>query len=134
MKFTIFAILLFFSVSGSAQDSSWKKTIDSNSIRVHRDPRLDLLMKKQAQINEETSREGRKTAKGFRLMIINTNNRDEAIAAKSKIYTFFPELKAYLFYQSPYFRLKVGNFIERKDAESYQKKLNIYCPKGVFIM
>jgi hypothetical protein len=67
-------------------------------------------------------------------MIINTNNRDEAIAAKSKIYTYFPELKAYLFYQSPYFRLKVGNFTERKDAESYQKRLNIYFPKGVFIM
>jgi len=43
-------------------------------------------------------------------------------------------LKAYLLYQSPYFKLKVGNFKDRKDAESYQKRLNIYFPKGVYIM
>ncbi|HRF17161.1 MAG TPA: SPOR domain-containing protein, partial [Chitinophagaceae bacterium] len=90
--------------------------------------------KKQATINEVTSRDGRRTDKGFRLMIISTNNRDEAIAAKTKVYTYFPELKAYLWYQSPYFRVKAGNFKDRKDAEAYQKRLNVYFPKGVFIM
>ena len=92
------------------------------------------MVKKQAQINEETSRNSRRTAKGFRLMIISTTNRDEAISAKTRIYTYFPELKAYMWYQSPYFRLKVGNFKEKEDAEAYQKRLNIYFPKGVFIM
>jgi len=118
----------------NGQDTTVLKPVDSNSVVVHKDPRLDMLVKKQAQINEETSRDARKAGKGYRLMIVNTNNRDEAIAAKAKIYTYFPELKAYLFYQSPYFKLKVGNFKERKDAEAYQKRLNIYFPKGVFIM
>ena len=67
-------------------------------------------------------------------MVITTNKRDEAIAAKTRIYTYFPELKAYMWHQSPYYKLKVGNFRERKEAEDYQKKLNIYFPKGVFIM
>ena len=67
-------------------------------------------------------------------MIISTNNRDEAMAAKTKVYTFFPELKAYMWYQSPYFRLKAGNFKDRNEAEVYQQKLNVYFPKGVFIM
>ena len=67
-------------------------------------------------------------------MIISTNNRDEAIAAKTKVYTYFPELKAYLMHQSPYFKLKVGNFKDRKEAEEYQKELNTLFPKGVFIM
>ena len=111
-----------------------EKTVDSNTVIVHKDSRIDLLVKKQAQINEVTSRDARRNSKGFRLMIINTNKRDEAIAAKTKVYTYFPELKAYLQYQSPYFKLKVGNFKERKDAEAYQKRLNIYFPKGVFIM
>ena len=93
-----------------------------------------MLVKKQADINEFTSRDARRNAKGYRLMIINTNKRDEAIAAKTKVYTYFPELKAYLLYQSPYFKLKVGNFKERKEAEDYQRQLNVYFPKGVFIM
>lgn len=124
---------LAFSISSLAQDSTIT-TLDTNSVKVHKDPRLDLLVKKQAQINEETTREGRRTDKGFRLMIISTNSRDEAIAAKTKIYTYFPELKAYLWHQSPYYKLKAGNFKDRKDAEAYRKRLNVYFPKGVFIM
>ena len=93
-----------------------------------------MLVKKQIQINEETSRDSRRVAKGYRLMVITTNSRDEAIAAKTKVYTYFPELKAYMWHQSPYYKLKVGNFKERKEAEDYQKKLNFYFPKGVFIM
>lgn len=107
---------------------------DSTTVIVHKDPRLDVLVKKQATINEVTSRDGRRTDKGFRLMVISTNSREEAIAAKTKIYTFFPELKAYLWHQSPYYKVKAGNFKDRKDAEAYQKRLNTYFPKGVFIM
>lgn len=134
MKSILFVSVLFFSASLFAQDSAWKRPDDSNKVIVHKDPRLDLLVKKQVQINEESSRNSRKTAPGYRLMVISTNDRNEAIAAKTKIYSYFPELKAYLWYQSPYFRLKVGNFEDRKDAEAYQKRLNIYFPNGVFIM
>ena len=65
---------------------------------------------------------------------LDASNRDEAIAAKTKIYTYFPELKAYLWHQSPYYKLKAGNFKDRKEAEEYQLKLRDYFPKGVFIM
>lgn len=134
MKF-LFTIAGFLLTNACfAQDTAWKKPADSNSVVVHKDPRIDLLVKKQAQINEETSRAGRRTDKGFRLMIISTNNRDEALAAKTKVYTYFPELKAYLWHQSPYYKVKAGNFKDRKEAEAYQKRLNVYFPKGVFIM
>ena len=109
-------------------------TSDTSSVVIHKDSRIDLLVKKQAEINEETTRNARRVAKGFRLLVVNTNKRDEAISAKAKLYQYFPELKSYLLYQSPYFKLKAGNFKERKDAESYQKKLNAFFPSGVFIM
>ena len=130
--FLLFSFLL--TLSAGAQTDTATRNIDSSSVVVHKDPRVDLLVKKQAQINEVTSRDARRTDKGYRLMIISTNSRDEAIAAKTKIYTYFPELKAYLWYQSPYFRVKAGNFRDRKDAEAYQKRIGTYFPKGVFIM
>lgn len=108
--------------------------VDSKTVVVHKDPRIELLMAKQAQINEATSRDSRKAGKGFRLMIISTSNREEAIAAKTTVYTYFPELKAYLWHQSPYYKVKAGNFKDRKEAEVYQQRLNAYFPKGVFIM
>jgi len=107
---------------------------DSTSVVIHKDPRIDLLIKKQVEINEETTRDARKVGRGFRLLVINTNKRDEAINAKTKLYQYFPELKSYLLYQSPYYKLKAGNFKERKDAEAYQKKLTPFFPKGVFVM
>jgi len=141
MKKIFFFAFLFLSINSIAQyhsrpleDSSYKKSIDTNFVVVHKDPRIDLLIKKQIQINEETSRDARRIGKGFRLLVINTSKRDEAVAAKTKVYSNFPELKAYLIYQSPYFKLKVGNFKERKEAEEYQKKFTNIFPKGVFIM
>jgi hypothetical protein len=134
MKILLTGLFLFFSFYSFSQDTLDKVTLDTNTVQVHKDARIDLLVKKQASINETTSRDNRRTDKGYRLMIISTNNRDEALAAKTKIYTFFPELKAYLWYQSPYFRVKAGNFKDRKDAESYQQRMNNYFPKGVFIM
>lgn len=128
--------LLFIIMFGLAGFSLEAQDVvnDSSSVVIHKDPRLDLLVKKQVEINEITTREARKTAKGFRLLVINTNKRDEAISAKTRLYQYFPELKSYLYYQTPYFKLKAGNFKEKKDAESYQKKLNAVFPKGVFIM
>ena len=119
--------------TGTAQDIN-EQVDTSGLVVVHKDPRLDLLVNKQIQINEETSRLARRTMRGYRLMVINTNKRDEAIAAKTQVYTYFPELKAYLQYQSPFFKLKAGNFKTRDEAEEYRKRLNIYFPKGVFIM
>ena len=72
--------------------------------------------------------------RGYRLLVINTNKRNEAIDAKTKIYTYFPDLKAYLIYQTPYFKLKAGNFRTRDEAERYRKNLNSVFPKGVYII
>ena len=134
MMKTLLIALLFISMHSFGQDTIPVKQPGTNSITIHKDPRIDLLVKKQAQINEETSRESRRTGKGYRLLVINTNKRDEAVAAKTKVYTFFPELRSYLIYQSPFYKLKVGNFKERKEAEEYLQRLKKYFPQGVFIM
>jgi hypothetical protein len=129
MKRVLFLAVLFITANTFAQNAS-----DSGSVVVHKDPRVKLLVNKQSQVNEVTTRDARKSGKGYRLLVIKTNNRDEALAAKTKVYTFFPELKAYLWHQSPYYNVKAGNFRDRKEAEAYQKKMNVYFPKGVFIM
>ena len=134
MKFILSISVLIISTGTFAQVDKTARKPDSITVIVHKDTRLDLLVKKQAVINEATSRDGRRTDKGFRLLIISTNNREEAFAAKTKVLTHFPDLKAYMWYQSPYFRVKAGNFKDRKDAESYQRRMNTYFPRGVFIM
>ncbi len=131
MKQTLLLLSLFFTISSFAQDTA---LFDGPTVIVHKDPRVDALVKKQASINSAFKKAAGRTMKGYRLMIINTNSRDEAIAAKTKIYTHFPDQKAYLTYQAPFFKLKAGNYQTREDAKKYQDLMKILFPKGVFIM
>jgi hypothetical protein len=130
MKPLLLVCLVTVAIASQAQTT----VSDTSSIVVHKDPRTDLLLKKQGEAYAAIRKANARTAKGFRLLVANTNKRDEAIAAKTKVYTNFPELKAYLTYQSPYFKLKVGNFKTREEAKQYQEYLSAFFPKGVFIM
>ncbi len=126
MRGVIFLMFLFLFNAVSAQDSS--------TVVVHKDPRIDQLVKKQIEVNEFTTREARRFVQGFRILIISTNDRIKVNNAKIKVYQNFPELKAYLLYQSPYYKLKAGNFKDQKEAEAYLKKIQVYFPTGVYII
>jgi hypothetical protein len=126
---TLLVLLSFFLFS-----TGFAQTDSGAGVVIHKDPRVDLLVKKQASINIISKKSIGRTMKGYRLMVLNTNKREDAIAAKTKVYTYFPELKAYLVYQAPFFRLKAGNFQTRADAEKYRKDMNPLFPKGVFIV
>lgn len=129
-RFCCFLFLLIFCL----QHISFAQKNNKDSSIVHKDVRIDQLIKKQVQINTQSTSDGRKNSKGFRLLIINTAKREEAITAKAKVYAIFPELKTYLNYQSPYFKLKAGNFKEYEDALEYQIRLKSIFPEGVFII
>ena len=90
MKKLFLFLTLFTCVVSFAQDTI---AYDGPAVIVHKDPRLDLLVKKQAYINITAKKASGHTMRGYRLLIINTNSRDEAIAAKTKIYTHFPTRK-----------------------------------------
>ncbi|MBZ5857359.1 SPOR domain-containing protein [Flavihumibacter profundi] len=125
--FILLLVTGFLSLAAAAQS-------DSSALAVHKDPRIDQLIRKQAEINEFTSRESRSMVAGFRIQVINTTDRNAAIQAKTTVYRLYPELKAYLMYQAPYFRLRVGNFTNRKDAETYERKLSKEFTQNMFIV
>ena len=128
MKILFLFFSLVFLQTGFAQ------TADTTAVLVHKDPRMEILSKKQASVNAAIKKASARTMRGYRLLIVNTTNRNEAMDAKTKIYTYYPELKAYLVYQSPYFKLKAGNFKTREEADRYRMELNDIFPKGVFIL
>src|ERR1700730_10997577 len=107
---------------------------DTSGIMVYKDPRIDLLVKKQIDINEQTTRDTRRTASGYRILVINSNDRNKVFAAKAKIYQLYPELKPYLMYQPPFYKLKVGNFRTKEEAEDYRKELSRDFPTGLYLM
>ncbi len=107
---------------------------DSNSVVVVKDARIDQLVRKQIAINEETTRDSRRNVPGFRIEVINSTDRGKVFAAKVKIYQEFPDLKPYLLYQAPNYKLRVGNFKTQQEAEDYQKQLSRLFPSGLYII
>ncbi|MCE7068808.1 SPOR domain-containing protein [Dyadobacter sp. CY327] len=56
---------------------------------------------------------------GFRIQMYVGNVRQEADDAKSYVYQAFPDLIPYVSYTQPTYRVKVGDFMYRADAEQY---------------
>ena len=67
-------------------------------------------------------------------MVVNTNDRLKALEVKSRMMSDFPEHKSYLVYQSPYFKIMIGNFRSRPEAEDLQKKISDIYAAGVIIV
>ena len=132
MKQVVFLLIVFsFFLTGFSQTTSTDTL--ANGIQVTKDARFVALVKKQFEINERANK--LKDNKGFRIMVLNTNNRGEALKAKSTLLQNFPEQKPYLAYQPPYFKLKFGDFKTKEEATDYQKKLKPYFPKtGLFVI
>jgi len=116
---------LFFAVEVSAADT----------IVVIKDPRLDILSQKQAFINKRTSvLTSNGKVKGFRIQITSTNSRDQAFNVKALVLSKFPDQKVYTTYQAPLFKVRVGDFIKREEAEKYRKLMLSIFPTGLYVV
>jgi hypothetical protein len=91
---------------------------------VHKDYRLDILGRRQAEINELAAKLAARSAMGYRLQILSTNDRELAMRTKSQLLQRFPEQKAYMSYQLPYIKIKFGNFKTKEEANMYRKQVS----------
>lgn len=109
-RILFFIVALFFAKISFANDT----------IIVHKDARLDLLTQKQIQINKHASMlTSSGQYKGFRVQVISTANRDEAFKTKNDLAAKFPDQKIYTIFQSPNFKVRIGNFLKKEDADEF---------------
>jgi len=106
------------------------------TVIVNKDPRLDVLAATQAEINKKAAILNKAGHfPGFRIQVINTQNRDQANAVKAEMLRRFPDQKAYLLYQAPYFKVRVGNFFTTKEGASLRKMIaSLYPNRGIFFV
>ncbi|RZL40692.1 MAG: SPOR domain-containing protein [Pedobacter sp.] len=121
---------LFFLITASiavhAQaGTSATPTIDSSkygTVVVNKDKRIDVLGEKMYAYNVALAKNIR-SGRGFRLMLLSTNDRNVAMTLRSRLLQLYPEHKVYMAYQNPFIKLKLGNFVEKADAEKFKKLL-----------
>lgn len=101
---------------------------------VTRDPRVDVLVDKQIELNGEAIKGRTITIQGFRLLMITTNKRDVALDIKSRLMKNYPDQKSYLYYQSPNFKVQFGNFKTYKDADKAKSEMEVFFGKDMIIV
>ena len=99
-------------------------SMDENKVLIIKDFRLDILAAKQSELNTAILKNQARTTRGFRLMVLNTNDKEYAYKVRAELLQKFPEQKPYMWFSSPYIRLKFGNFKTREEAEVYRKQIS----------
>ncbi|MFN4994758.1 MAG: SPOR domain-containing protein [Bacteroidota bacterium] len=92
------------------------------------DPQVDSLIQKN--IEENKLAEG---IPGFRIQIYSDADRKGATDARSKFLQLYPEADAYLIYQQPNFRVRVGDFRNRMEAHALYKKMLEEFPEVIIV-
>jgi len=106
-----------------------------DSTTVKKDPRLEVLTAKQVAMNKRQSMmTSNGQYKGFRVQVLSTTDRTKAFDIKAQLLTRFPAEKSYALFQSPYFKIRIGNFIKKEDAETFRKQLAKMFPDGCFVV
>lgn len=132
-------IALFFltvTVSGAMSQDRMVAVEDSaRNIKVVKDARVDLLGKKMAEYNESLADKMR-TVKGYRLTVMNSSDRNAVMKVRQQLLQMFPEQSVYIMFQSPYMKLKFGNFLEKSEADDYRKLIaaSQLVPGNIYIV
>ncbi|MEY4703346.1 MAG: hypothetical protein RIR96_1243, partial [Bacteroidota bacterium] len=106
---TISILMLMFQ-NGNAQTQL--DTMSKIGSMVIQDRRLTLLGNEMNQYNQSLSLKT-KMVDGFRLIILKTSDREEAMKLRSNLLRILPDQKLYMIFVSPNIKLKMGNFTER---------------------
>jgi hypothetical protein len=72
-------------------------------------------------------------AEGFRISIYTGNNREIAMRFKDLIYRLYPQFRIYFTYKLPTFKLKIGNYFNKLDAQRDIKKLKADFPDALIV-
>ena len=87
-------------------------------VQVISDEKLDTLIEKNIESNKTIN-----GIQGYRIQIFFGSERKAAHDAKNKFALLNPEYEAYLIYQQPYFKVRVGDFRTKLEAQALFKKV-----------
>jgi hypothetical protein len=106
---------------------SFSQSIDTvayNNMIVHEDYRMQILARRENEINTAILKTLARIGKGFRLLVLNTYDRAYAMKIRTELLEKYPDQKTYMWFASPYIKIKFGNFKTREEAIPYQTAIS----------
>ncbi len=115
----LFSIILIVLIAGRAF-SQQKGTVE-----VFKDPQIDSLIARRAALSR---RANASMPQGFRIQIFSGTDRKEAYAEQTKFRKLFPGTASYISYAQPNYKVRVGDFRTRLEADKMMNRLKRNYP------
>jgi hypothetical protein len=93
----------------------------AGEIKVIQDPRVDSLLQMHKKLNEKNPH-----IEGWRINIFfesGNNSKKMAVDAKAKFVQSYADVPCYVVFQEPYYKVRVGDYRTRMEAEKLLKEL-----------
>lgn len=117
MRIGLIGLMLVFGAEAVAQ-----------SVTYHEKDGIGNLMWSYRSYNQKRDME-----RGYRHHIMFTNNREEAYNVKTKVLKALPDMRCYVVYEQPYYKVRVGDFRTKEEAQESTKRIIAAFP-GSFII
>ncbi len=133
MKKVFVGIVCFFAITNLYAQATLDTTKVGDNIII-KDSRITVLEDKLLELNTAaakavksntvaTSSSGIVLGKGYRLMVISTTDRELAMKVRAQLYQIFPDQKQYMSFQMPNTKIRMGNYVDRGEADRVKKKI-----------
>jgi hypothetical protein len=108
-----------------------ERDFEKGELTIYRDPRLETLIHRHIEFNKE-----QKGIPGFRIQIFfgsGRTSRDNANEAKAKFLSYFFDKEAYIKYQTPFYKVRIGDFRTKLEALKMFKRVLRKFPNAYIV-
>jgi len=119
----LFSVALFFTALICVQAQGKVVILGDNGV--------EALVAKHISFNENV-----KGFPGYRIQIYfesGNYSKNKAFGEKGKFISRFPDIAAYVIFQEPYYKVRVGNFRNKLDAEAFKQRIKKQWPEAYII-
>ncbi|MGV3684444.1 MAG: SPOR domain-containing protein [Daejeonella sp.] len=101
---------------------------EKGKVLVIKDPQIDSLIAKRLELSRMGSSGNTVTSLGFRVQIFSGLEREQAYAEQTKFRALYPTVRTYISYTQPNYRVRVGDFRTKLEAQKFLTELKKQYP------
>lgn len=92
-------------------------------VTVIKDPQIDSLISRRLALSRAGTTGNKVTSSGFRVQIFSGLGRDDAYSEHARFRSLFPGVGSYVSYTQPNYRVRVGDFRTKLEAQKFMNEL-----------
>jgi len=94
-------------------------------LQITKDPRIDTLLIRRMEVSHSgnNSSSSQISLNGYRVQFFSSSNRAEAYNAQARFNRKYPDIRTYISYREPYFKVRAGDFRTRLEASKLLQEL-----------